>query len=156
MNTDVVIAARTLASWAHAGQVDKQGRDYFGYHLKPVADLLAPFGPFAIAAGWLHDVLEDTDVTVEDLVGYDFPGPVILAVVAVTRKPGELYMDRIRKIGMHRLATIVKLADNWVNLTGLDDLARRPGRAADAERLRARYVSARALLEAALAYGDGD
>ncbi len=39
--------ALELIRHAHAGQVDKQGRDYFEHHLLPIASLLRPFGPLA-------------------------------------------------------------------------------------------------------------
>ena len=64
-----VEVAERLARAAHVGQVDKRGRGYAEHHLAPVAALLRPFGPQAEAAGWLHDVLEDTDVNCETLTG---------------------------------------------------------------------------------------
>lgn len=148
---DIVETARWLALQAHSGQVDKQDRGYYAYHLAPVASRLRPFGAYAEAAGWLHDIIEDTPVMVVDLVDLGFPGPVIDAVIHVTRRDGEPYMEMIRRAAAHPLGRLVKLADNHVNLTGLDQLARTVRGRADAERLRPRYTAARAVLEAALA-----
>lgn len=145
----VVQVARDIAYHAHVGQVDKQGRDYWTFHLAPVAELLRPYGPAAEAAGWLHDVVEDTAVTFEALNDAGMPVVVVNAVAAVTRMPGMPYMDMIRDVvALDRLATLVKLADNWVNLTGLDDLAKTDPETA--ARLRARYERAREYLTEAL------
>jgi (p)ppGpp synthase/HD superfamily hydrolase len=65
--------ARELARRAHRGQQDKAGRDYFEGHLVPIASAAKLFGPDAVAAAWLHDVLEDTDVTIEDLARVGVP-----------------------------------------------------------------------------------
>ena len=52
--------AHLLALQAHEGQVDKQGRDYYLAHLRPIAESLRPYGPLAEMAGALHDIVEDT------------------------------------------------------------------------------------------------
>ena len=53
---------------AHDGQVDRQGRNYYHSHLLPIARLLLPYGVDAATAGLLHDVVEDTALTLDDLV----------------------------------------------------------------------------------------
>jgi (p)ppGpp synthase/HD superfamily hydrolase len=107
---------RDLAQVAHAGQVDKQGRDVFLFHLTSVAELLAPLGPDAEAAGWLHDIIEDTDETAESLRARGVAPHVVDAVVSVTRIPGEPYFDLIRRAAAHPLGRKVKLADNQINI----------------------------------------
>jgi (p)ppGpp synthase/HD superfamily hydrolase len=144
VSDDLTVRAEALARRLHAGQVDKQARDYAEHHLKPVAALLAPFGSEAVAAGWLHDAFEDTDVTEVDLRASDVPWFVIDTVYSVTRRDGESYDDLITRACCHPLGRVVKLMDNWVNLTGLDDLARTDQDTA--ARLRARYLKARARL----------
>ena len=133
--------ARSLATAAHAGQVDKQGRDYAAAHLAPVAALLRPYGDEAEAAGWLHDVLEDCGLAPDDLRAQGFPEVVVAAVDAVSRRPGATYGRLVERAAAHPLGRLVKLADNWVNLTGLDDLA--AADPATAQRLRAKYEGAR-------------
>ena len=140
--------AYRIARIAHGEQVDKQGRNYVDNHLEPVAEILRPFGPEAEAAGWLHDVLEDTPWAAGDLEREGIPAVVVEAVLSVTRRPPESYRELIDRACAHPLGRLVKLADNWVNLTGLHDLAQVDP--ATASRLRGRYESARVRLTASL------
>lgn len=153
MNADqpgpIAALARDIAARAHAGQVDKQGRDYHAHHLTPVALLLRPYGDQAEAAGWLHDALEDTAETIGSLSAAGIPPTVLDAVYAVTRQDGETYGALIRRAAAHPLGRVVKLADNWVNLTGLDALAATDPETA--ERLRRKYEGARDRLAGTLA-----
>ena len=68
---DLVIRAEGIARAAHDGQVDKAGMPY-AEHPARVAARCAP-DPAAMAAGWLHDVLEDTEVTAQTLVAHGIP-----------------------------------------------------------------------------------
>lgn len=145
---DVAALARDLAAQAHAGQLDKQGRDYTAHHLAPVAAALRPYGAAAEAAGWLHDVLEDTDLTRDDLLARGVPPVVVEAVESVTKADGEPYEGLVARAAAHPLGRLVKLADNWVNASGLADLARTDP--ATAGRLERKYADARAVLERSL------
>jgi (p)ppGpp synthase/HD superfamily hydrolase len=137
-----------LARERHRGQVDRQDRDYYEAHLVPIAALLLPFGAAAVTAGLLHDIVEDTGTTLADLRALGLPETVISAVDAVSLRDGERYEDLIGRACADPLGRLVKLADNWHNLTGLDDLAAFDADAAD--RLRAKYLAARARLSAAI------
>lgn len=106
--------ARALARQAHQGQVDKAGRPYHE-HVEAVADLLAEHGPDAQIAGLLHDVIEDTGLTADDLRAAGVSKHVVDAVLSVTRRKGETYMDMIRRAAAHPLGRLVKLADNAHN-----------------------------------------
>lgn len=144
--------AAHAARIAHFGQVDKQGRDYCRFHVRPVVDRLRIFGAdeTAMAAGWLHHVIEDTDFTATTLRTAGIPEDVIEIVEVLTRRPDETYRDYIDRVADHPRAREVKLADNAVNLAGLDALAAMgPQQAAEADSLRARYVQARTVLVAA-------
>jgi (p)ppGpp synthase/HD superfamily hydrolase len=143
--------AAELARARHRGQVDRQDRDYYDHHLVPVAGLLLPFGANAVTAGLLHDIVEDTGTTLAELRALGLPEPVVAAVDAVTRRDGETYEDLIGRAGADPLGRLVKLADNWHNLSGLDDLARIDRDSA--QRLRARYLAARARLSVAVEQG---
>jgi len=138
-------AASAIARAAHHGQVDKQGRDYYNAHLAPIAAMLRPFGEHAEAAGWLHDILEDTNYTAEDLEAEGMPDAVVEAVISVSRLRSEPYTELIARAAAHPLSRLVKLADNWHNLSTIDQLD-----PATATRLRAKYTDARRVLEAAL------
>lgn len=137
--------ATELARRAHAGQVDKAGRDYF-LHVCAVRDALAGYGEDAQVAGVLHDVLEDTPLTEDDLAAAGVPARVLRAIDSVTRRPGEAYMDMIRRAGADDLGRIVKLADNADNTREDRMAALDPAQAAS---LRKRYARARAALLAA-------
>ncbi len=142
-----------LVRRAHAGQVDKQGRDYVEHHLNPIAASLRPFGEDAVLAGLLHDVLEDTEVTEAQLRAAGIPGVVVDAVVSVTRRDDETYPELITRAAGHPLGRLVKLADNYHNLTGRDALARQDPAAA--ARLRPRYEQARKTLSASITAAPG-
>ncbi|RKS07826.1 HD domain-containing protein [Nocardiopsis sp. Huas11] len=136
--------ATRLARWAHEGQTDKAGRPY-AEHVLAVRDRLAGHGEPAQMAGVLHDVLEDTPLTAEDLRARGCPEVVVTAVEAVTRRPGESYDDLVRRAAADPLGRLVKLADNAHNA----DEARLAALPADqAARLRAKYARAREILSA--------
>lgn len=135
MNEDV----RGIARQAHEGQVDAAGRDYFDAHLTPIAQAAAVFGADAEAAGWLHDVLEDTDVTADQLGAWGVSSKVVGAVESVTRRSGEAYPQLIDRSCAHPLGRLVKLADNAWNIASNPALACRQvsaGSAATARRSR--------------------
>lgn len=143
--------AREIAREAHAGQVDKLGRDYLEAHLAPIAAGAALFessAPRAEAAAWLHDVLEDTDVTARELADRGVAPDVVSAVESVTRRPGEAYERLIDRACAHPVGRYVKLVDNAWNLASNPELAEvLPERAHE---LRAeRYLPARVRLLAA-------
>ncbi|MEZ5088256.1 MAG: phosphohydrolase [Micropruina sp.] len=137
-----------IARNAHAGQVDKAGRDYVDGHLRPIAQAAAVFGEEAEAAAWLHDTIEDTPTTADELLGLGVPQRVVAAVQSVTRLDGEPYEELIGRAGAHPCGRYVKLADNAWNITCNPALA--ATRPDWAERmLRERYQPARARLLAA-------
>ena len=140
MPTSLVERARSAATTAHAGQLDKQGRPYVEAHLEPVAAALVEHGDEAVAAGWLHDIVEDTEWTIEQ-VAAEFGPDVARAVDAVTRRPDETYDELIERASADPLGRLVKLADNGVNLAGNDDVAITDPETA--RRLRDKYERAR-------------
>lgn len=123
--------AYDLAEKAHAGQKRRNGDDYFAGHVVPVykrvlficedvffSDQLVDE---ALSVALLHDVLEDTNVTVKQLQEI-FPDRVVAAVVLLTKKNNEEYASYIIKLcelyenshfenGVYKMALIVKLCD---------------------------------------------
>lgn len=79
---EMVAKARACAVKAHAGQKDKAGQDYFKAHVTVVAEGVKG-DPIAEAVAFLHDTVEDTSVTIED-IRTGFPKEV---ADAVTRTP---------------------------------------------------------------------
>ena len=109
MNYDLVAAARRLAEHHHDGQLDKAGQPYLG-HILRVAARVDHLGAEVTAAALLHDILEDTAATEDDLAAAGIPAAVIEAVALLTKTGGPLedYYARIRR---HPVARAVKLAD---------------------------------------------
>ncbi|EMZ44848.1 hypothetical protein HMPREF1224_11728 [Pseudomonas sp. P179] len=101
---------------AYMGKVDKAGMPYILHPLR----LMARFtDPFEQAVSLLHDVIEDSDTTAEDLLNEGFPKNVVEAVVLLSRRRGESYEVFIERICPHPLARKIKLADIEDNLNVL-------------------------------------
>ncbi|MEZ5087952.1 MAG: phosphohydrolase [Tessaracoccus sp.] len=142
---------REIARRAHAGQVDRAGRDYFDAHLIPIAEAASLFGWDAEAAGWLHDVIEDTKVTLPQLSRWGVRDTVVGAIDSVTRRSDESYDELITRAAAHPLGRLVKLADNAWNITSNPGLAAiDPGKAASL--LEERYFPARERLLSAAGF----
>lgn len=116
-----------IAAEAHEGQTDNQGQPYIGhvsrvalraigiaheYHITDDADV-----DKIIAAGLLHDTIEDTDLTAYELLTKGVSKEVVDIVTLLTRQD-ETYAEFIQRIvdSGNKLAMIVKLADNADNL----------------------------------------
>jgi (p)ppGpp synthase/HD superfamily hydrolase len=104
-----------LACRAHRGQryPSPEGEPYI-LHLLRV--MLAVEGLRAQAAAVLHDVLEDAEMTVEDLGAAGLPIDVVDAVVALTHRPGQSYERYVEQVACDAIAREVKLADLADNL----------------------------------------
>lgn len=117
--------AIALAVRAHAGQTDLLGMPYV---LHPLRVMLRMDDLTAMTAAVLHDVLEDSDLELEDLRAHRFPEEVLSAVDALTRRSGEDYEEYIRRAGSHPLARRIKIADLTDNVTRTRLLPERPDR----------------------------
>lgn len=138
--------AEIIARLAHKGQTDKAGQPYIE-HVKRVWWDVPDEDDEAQAAAWLHDVVEDTELSLVDLQTLGFSEAVIDAVDLLTRKPPFDYasyiaamIDQRGRIG-RRAALLVKRSD-------LRDHLVNPG---CPETLRPRYQAALPLVEAAIA-----
>lgn len=101
--------AKQIAREAHAGQLDKGGQPYIG-HPEAVAEMLD--GDVPRAAAWLHDVVEDTDWTLDDLRERGVSEEIVRVVDALTRRKGEeTYAEYIERVATDDLARQVKVAD---------------------------------------------
>lgn len=101
---------------AYRGKRDKAGQAYVLHPLRLMAKMQDEISQ---VVSLLHDVIEDSDVTAEDLRADGFPEVVIEAVVALTRQAGESYMAFIERLKPNELARKVKLADIEDNLNVL-------------------------------------
>ena len=113
--------AYEIAKKAHLGQIDKAGEDYIK-HPEKVASFVNSDEEKAIA--YLHDVIEDTELTLEDLREYGFSEEVLKAVDVITKKKGQDYQTYLNSVKENKLARVVKLADLRHNsdLTRLIDI----------------------------------
>lgn len=105
---DKVGVARELATLFHSGQKDKGGHPYTE-HLKSVASFVVSEDEKTVA--WLHDIVEDTDMTLEQLTEYGFPENIIEAIDAITMREGEDRKTYLLRVAGNELATLVKIAD---------------------------------------------
>ena len=105
--------AIALAATAHAGQVDKAGQPYI---LHPLRILLRLADPDQRVVAALHDVVEDTPVTLDALRLQGFSAAVVEAVDALTHRADESYTDYVRRAAANPLARAVKRADVLDNL----------------------------------------
>lgn len=113
MNTDTSLQALleraiAIAEKQHAGQVDKAGRPYIEHPLR-VMKTMSNDAERIVAI--LHDVIEDTDFTLDQLVAEGFPGYILEALDAVTRRDGEIYEAFVARAAMNPIGRRVKYAD---------------------------------------------
>ena len=117
--TPLTKKALVISFNAHKNQVDKSGMPYV-YHPFHLAEQMKD--EFTTCVALLHDVVEDTDITLEDLKGQGFPREVTDAIALMTHNDAVPYLDYVEKIKDNPIARAVKLADLNHNsdLTRLD------------------------------------
>jgi len=92
----------------HAGQVDRYGRPYI---LHPLHLMSQMDTEVEMMAAVLHDVVEDSDMTLDDLRRLGLPEEVIQAVSLLTHDEADSYEAYVDKLKPNRIARQVKLAD---------------------------------------------
>ena len=131
--------ALKLAVEAHYGQRDKGGRPYIFHPLRVAAGCSGK----AKVAALLHDTVEDTSVTFEQLAELGIDGEILAAVRLLTHDKRVPYLDYVRKIRENPIAREVKLSDLRYNM----DISRLGSLTdEDLERLR-KYHEAYTILE---------
>ena len=105
---DLLQRAITIAEQQHAGQVDKAGRPYIE-HPKRVMAAVSNDAERIVAI--LHDVIEDSDVTLDQLAAEGFPAYILDALDSVTRKEGETYEAFVARTATNAIGRRVKYAD---------------------------------------------
>lgn len=141
--TPLTNKALKIAYNAHHGQVDKCGIPYI-FH--PVHLAEAMDDEISCCCALLHDVVEDTDVTMEELAK-EFPNEVIEVLKLLTHREDVPYYDYVQAIKGNPIAKKVKLADIAHN----SDQTRCVGSDLSEEKLasfREKYETARRLLTA--------
>lgn len=105
--TNSLIKAVLIAFKAHKGQRDKGGKPYI---LHPLNVALKVHGKDARIVALLHDVIEDSNIKIEDLYKV-FDVHICEAVACITKKDGISYDDYIKRVKSNELARIVKISD---------------------------------------------
>jgi len=113
---EMVRRAAELARVSHEGQFRRDGITPYLKHPEAVASRVAG-DPVAEAVAWLHDVLEDTDSTVDTLREARIPEEVIASVVLLTNKGDTGYERYLAQIKADPVAKKVKIADMLSNLS---------------------------------------
>lgn len=137
LNKAIVLAAK-----AHDGQFDKGGHPYI---LHPLRVMMNCESESAKICAVLHDVIEDTSITLEDLKLQGFSDEIIAVLDCLTNRKGESYEDFIRRVLSNELACHVKLADlvDHMDLTRIQN----PG-AEDEARIQKYKLAADQILDA--------
>jgi len=139
--TELTKKAISIAYNAHHGQVDKAGVPYVCHPLH-LAESMED--EISCCAALLHDVVEDTPITLEELAN-DFPQEVIDALALLTHEEDVNYFDYVRRIKNNPIAKKVKLAD----LAHNSDTSRFAGVPVPPERIgyfQRKYTKAKAIL----------
>ena len=123
--TETTKKALEISFKAHKDKTDKGGAPYV-YHPFHVAEQMKTEDEVIVAL--LHDVVEDTDMTIEDLRKRGFSEEVLTALQLMTHDKSEPYMDYVARIKGNPIATAVKLADlrhnsDLTRLSVVDDKA---------------------------------
>lgn len=108
MPTTQTEIVKSIAIQAHEGQVDKAGKSYIDH---PAAVAVDVSGDVAKAVAWLHDVVEDTSMTFDDLRAAGIASEVIDHLRLLTHDKSVPYMEYIAALKGDPVACEVKLAD---------------------------------------------
>ncbi|MCD8209088.1 MAG: HD domain-containing protein [Bacteroidales bacterium] len=108
MMNELLEKAMKLAGEVHKEQTDKAGKPYI-FHLMRVAERCDTDEEKIVAL--LHDVIEDTELTAQNLLDEGFPPLIVDAVLSLTRNDGEDYMDFVERAALNPIARSVKMHD---------------------------------------------
>lgn len=112
-NLKMLKKAINIAYFAHEHQVDKGGAPYILHPLRVMACCDTTQSKIVAV---LHDVIEDTNITLENLKQEGFSEEILTALTCITKKEGEEYQNFINRVSKNRLATKVKIQDLLDNL----------------------------------------
>ena len=107
-NNELLEKALRIAVEAHAGQVDKSGKPYI---LHPLRVCCRCFTDEEKMVALLHDTIEDTEITAEDLLSEGFPPYIVEAILSISRNEDETYEEFVKRTSLNPLGRAVKLHD---------------------------------------------
>ena len=105
---NIIEKSLEIALKAYAGQTDKAGKTYILHPLRLMAQMETEE---EMSVALLHDVIEDSDITAEDLLNSGIPPGVVNAVQSLTKTKGESYEEFIERVLKNKLATKIKKSD---------------------------------------------
>lgn len=113
--------AITIATKAHAGQVDKAGQPYI---LHPLRLMFRFHTEDEMIVAVMHDVIEDSDFTLYELKDFGFSDDIVAAIECLTKRSNESYEDFVSRVIQNDLARKIKIEDikDNLDLTRLDKL----------------------------------
>ena len=110
--TKLTCRAMNIAYDAHHGQKDANGVPYI-FHPYHIAEQM--HDEITTCVALLHDVVEDTDITMEELAK-EFPSEVIEALKLLTHEPGDDYVEYVKRVCTNPIAKTVKIGDMTHNM----------------------------------------
>lgn len=116
--------AEEIAREAHKGQYRRDGKTSYIVHIERIVKQVNIYAfkngwghtENAVVVAWLHDVVEDTNITIANLLEKGIPFNLVVAIEALTRRPKENYLDYILKVKRNDIAKEIKLWDIDDNL----------------------------------------
>jgi guanosine-3',5'-bis(diphosphate) 3'-pyrophosphohydrolase len=129
-----------IALEAHKGQLDRAGKPYILHPLRLMNKLE---DEIEMISAVLHDVVEDSDLSFEDLKREGIPDQAVEIIQCLTKIKNELYEDYIKRVSLNKKAINVKIKDleDNMNIARLDSINQK-----DLERL-AKYLKALTFLK---------
>lgn len=107
-NMDLLELAIEIAVAGHKGHKDKYGEPYM---LHPLRVMMKMNTREEKIAAVLHDIIEDTKMTLQDLRQKGFPENIVTAIDCLSKRDGEQYEAYIERVRSNQLALRVKIAD---------------------------------------------
>jgi len=119
---DIIEKSLSIALNAYAGQKDKAGETYILHPLRLMAKMDTEE---EMAVALLHDVIEDSDYSAQDLLNEGITSDIVDAVLSLTKKDGEDYETFIERASKNKLSLKVKIADieDNINILRLNSLS---------------------------------
>ena len=141
MTESILELAYEIAKKAHEGQFDKAGKPYIEHPIRVSNNVN---GDLAKTVALLHDVVEDTDITFNDLIQMGIPDEALYILRLLTRPKELTYKKYIEVIGTDKIAIQIKLADleDNMNLNRISNITDR-----DIQRVEKRYKPAYSYLK---------
>lgn len=115
---NIATKALLIACEAHNGQTRKDGKPYVQHPIRVVDYLIQCTEDIEVyAAGYLHDVKEDTDFYIEDL----FNDRINIIVDLLTKKKNETKLEAVKRAGSMWESTLIKMCDRLDNFSEMND-----------------------------------